>query len=286
MAPIEKTSFATDEGTLSFYLKEISKYPTLTMEQEKALAVRIKQGDVKALHLLIRANLRFVVSVARNYQNQGIGLCDLINEGNLGLIRAASRYDENKEIKFISYAVWWIRQSILQAMAQQSRLVKLPVNRVITLHRIGRTQGKLEQKFQRAPTESEVAKQLDLREDVVRETLTIANSHSSLDAPIKTSKDMTMMDTIRHEDEEYPDRSILQASLEKMVSNTLDKLSRRERKIVCLYFGIGEDTAHTLDEIGEKYNLTRERVRQIKQKAIEKLKRGVLCSRLIEEIRQ
>ncbi|MFW5774907.1 MAG: sigma-70 family RNA polymerase sigma factor [Chitinivibrionales bacterium] len=256
------------------YLKEIGKTPTLTAQQEREVARRIKKGDYAALELLIKANLRFVVSVARNYQNQGLGLNDLINEGNLGLIRAARRFDERKNFKFISYAVWWIRQAILQALAEQSRIIKLPLNRVGTIHRIGKIQGTLEQKYHRMPNASEIAHELELDERDVRETLKIGNSHSSLDAPLKAGNDSRLIDLLKDEEQETPEDGILYCSLQTEVNRTLDILSAREKEVVKMYYGIGKDTAHTLDEIGKRFNLTRERARQIKEKAIGKLKRA------------
>jgi RNA polymerase primary sigma factor len=279
MAPIstDTTSrFLSEESCLALYLKEISKNKTLSLEEEANLAIRIRVGERKSLERLVKANLRFVVSVCRNYQNQGLPLSDLINEGNLGLIRAAKRFDEKKNFKFISYAVWWIRQAILQALADQSRIIKLPLNRVGTIHKIGKTQCKLEQKYRRQPNVEEIARELSIDENEVRETIKIGNTHMSLDAPLKQGEDSKLIDLLHDESLERPDDSIMDVSLQKEIEKTLDTLSEREKDVVKLYFGIGEETAHTLEEIGQRFNLTRERVRQIKEKALRRLKH---CSR-------
>jgi RNA polymerase primary sigma factor len=277
MASILDTSrFISEESCLALYLKEISKNKTLTLEEEAVLAVRIRTGERKALEKLVKANLRFVVSVCRNYQNQGLPLSDLINEGNLGLIRAAKRFDEKKNFKFISYAVWWIRQAILQALAEQSRIIKLPLNRVGTIHKIGKTQSKLEQKYRRAPNVEEIARELSLDENEVRETIKIGNTHMSLDAPLQHGEDSKLIDVLHDDSQERPDDGVLDISLQEEIEKTLDTLSEREKEVVKLYFGIGEETAHTLEEIGQRFNLTRERVRQIKEKALRRLKH---CSR-------
>ncbi|HON12146.1 MAG TPA: RNA polymerase sigma factor RpoD/SigA [Chitinispirillaceae bacterium] len=276
----ETNRFLSDDSSLALYLKEISKHKTLSLEEEAKQAVRIRKGDKKALEKLVKANLRFVVSVSRNYQNQGLPLSDLINEGNLGLIRAAKRFDEKKNFKFISYAVWWIRQAILQALAEQSRIIKLPLNRVGTIHKIGKTQSRLEQKLCRLPNISEIADELSLDEDEVCETIKIGNAHMSLDAPIQSGEDAKLIDLLQDENQESPDDGIMDISLQKEIERTLDTLSEREKEVVKLYFGIGEDTAHTLEEIGQRFNLTRERVRQIKEKAIKRLKHCSRCKRL------
>ena len=278
MASISADSnrFISEESCLALYLKEISKNKTLSLEEEAELAVRIRNSERKALEKLVKANLRFVVSVCRNYQNQGLPLSDLINEGNLGLIRAAKRFDEKKNFKFISYAVWWIRQAILQALAEQSRIIKLPLNRVGTIHKIGKTQSKLEQKYRRAPNVEEIARELSLDENEVRETIKIGNTHMSLDAPVQHGEDSKLIDVLHDENQERPDDGILDISLQEEIEKTLDTLSEREKEVVKLYFGIGEETAHTLEEIGQRFNLTRERVRQIKEKALRRLKH---CSR-------
>ena len=266
----------SEESCLALYLKEISKNKTLSLEEEAGLAVMIRNGERKSLERLVNANLRFVVSVCRNYQNQGLPLSDLINEGNLGLIRAAKRFDEKKNFKFISYAVWWIRQAILQALAEQSRIIKLPLNRVGTIHKIGKTQSKLEQKYRRAPNVEEIARELSIDEGEVRETIKIGNTHMSLDAPLKQGEDSKLIDVLQDENQERPDDGVMDVSLQQEIEKTLDTLSDREKEVVKLYFGIGEETAHTLEEIGQRFNLTRERVRQIKEKALRRLKH---CSR-------
>jgi RNA polymerase primary sigma factor len=276
----DSTGFLSEENSLALYLKEISKNRTLSLEEEAALAVRIRKGDRKALEKLVRANLRFVVSVSRNYQNQGLPLSDLINEGNLGLIRAAKRFDEKKNFKFISYAVWWIRQAILQALAEQSRIIKLPLNRVGTIHKIGKTQSKLEQRYRRLPNVEEIAQELNIDENEVRETIKIGNSHASLDAPLQHGEESKLLDVLHDNDQEQPDDGVLDISLQEEINKTLDTLSEREKEVVRLYFGIGEETAHTLEEIGQRFNLTRERVRQIKEKAIRRLKHSSRSKRL------
>ncbi|MGA3052558.1 MAG: sigma-70 family RNA polymerase sigma factor [Chitinispirillaceae bacterium] len=279
MAPISAditSRFLSEESCLALYLKEISKNKTLSLEEEADLATGIRVGERKSLERLVKANLRFVVSVCRNYQNQGLPLNDLINEGNLGLIRAAKRFDEKKNFKFISYAVWWIRQAILQALADQSRIIKLPLNRVGTIHKIGKTQCKLEQKYRRQPNVEEIARELSIDENEVRETIKIGNTHMSLDAPLKQGEDSKLIDLLRDESLERPDDGVMDNSLQQEIEQTLDTLSEREKDVVKLYFGIGEETAHTLEEIGQRFNLTRERVRQIKEKALRRLKH---CSR-------
>jgi len=261
-----------DDGALALYLKEISKYKALPIEEEAELARRIRNGDDAALEKLVRSNLRFVVSVSRNYQNQGLPLIDLINEGNLGLIRAAKRFDEKKNFKFISYAVWWIRQAILQALAEQSRIVKLPLNRVGAIHKIGMAQSKLEQKFSRNPNYEEIAEELCIHSSDVHEAIKIGNTHFSLDAPLQNGEDSKLMDLLQDDRAERPDDSVMNISLHAEVDMVLGSLSERERDVVKMYFGIGEETAYTLEEIGIRFDLTRERVRQIKEKALKRLK--------------
>ncbi|NLE01645.1 MAG: sigma-70 family RNA polymerase sigma factor [Fibrobacter sp.] len=278
---MEKTQFLPEEGSLALYLKEIGKNRSLTVEEEAKLAVKIRKGDRKALEKLVKANLRFVVSVARNYQNQGLPLSDLINEGNLGLIRAAKRFDEKKNFKFISYAVWWIRQAILQALAEQSRIIKLPLNRVGTIHKIGKMQSKLEQKFRRLPNVEELAAELNIDEAEVQETIKIGNSHMSLDAPLQHGEDSRLLDILQDDDQELPDNGLMEVSLQEEITNTLETLSEREKEVVRLYFGIGEETSHTLEEIGQRFNLTRERARQIKEKALRRLKHSSRSKRLL-----
>jgi RNA polymerase primary sigma factor len=231
--------FYIEEDSLSKYLRDISKNRTLPMKEEAALAVRIRKNDALALEALVKANLRFVVSVARNYQNQGLPLTDLINEGNLGLIRAARRFDETKKFKFISYAVWWVRQGILQSLAEQSRIVKLPLNRVGTIHRIGRTASVLEQKLKRMPSAEEIARALKLDETEVGETLRIGNTHASLDATFQEGEDGRLIDLLRDESTEMPDDGLSGYSLSGEVERTLSTLTRREKDVIKLYFGIG-----------------------------------------------
>jgi RNA polymerase primary sigma factor len=279
-ATSDNNKFITEDNSLALYLKEISKNKALSLEEEAVLAVKIRKGDKKALEKLVKANLRFVVSVCRNYQNQGLPLSDLINEGNLGLIRAAKRFDEKKNFKFISYAVWWIRQAILQALAEQSRIIKLPLNRVGTIHKIGKTQSKLEQKLRRTPNVEEIAQELNIDECEVQETIKIGNTHMSLDAPLQHGEDAKLIDMLQDSNGVSPDGGIMEISLHKEIDNILDTLSEREKEVVKLYFGIGEDTAHTLEEIGLRFNLTRERVRQIKEKALRRLKHSSRSKRL------
>ena len=236
------------------------------------LAKRIREGDQYALEKLTKANLRFVVSVAKQYQNQGLSLSDLINEGNIGLIKAAKRFDETRGFKFISYAVWWIRQAILQALAEQSRIVRLPLNRVGTLHKIGKISSTLEQEFGRVPSPNEIAKELELTEMEVSDTLKISNSHLSLDAPFSVSEDNSLIDVLEDEFQPAPDKALLEESLRIEIEKALDSLSAREAEVVNLYFGLNREKALTLEEIGARFNLTRERVRQIKEKAIRRLR--------------
>ena len=268
----ERNQFITEENSLSLYLKEISRHKPLSAAKEYELAARIHKGDRHALEELVLANLRFVVSVSRNYQNKGLPLADMINEGNVGLIRAAKRFDEKKNFKFISYAVWWIRQAILQALAEQSRIVKLPLNRVGAIHRIAKMQSKLEQKLHRLPQTEEIAQALELDDNEVRETMKIGNSHMSLDAPLQHDDSSSLMDLMQDHSHSDPDGAIMEVSLHEAIHKTLDTLSKRERDVIRLYFGIGEDTSHTLEEIGQRFSLTRERARQIKEKALYRLK--------------
>jgi len=280
MAPTQKSQFYVEDGSLGIYLRDIAKHKALSAKEECALAERIRKGDKRALEKLIKCNLRFVVSVARNYQNQGLPLSDLINEGNLGLIRAAKRFDEKKNFKFISYAVWWIRQAILQGLAEQSRIVKVPLNRVGTIHKIGKTRAKLEQKYQRSPNTTEVAKEMGISEDDVHHTVKIGNSHTSLDAPIMHDNDAKLLDVMVDDGQEKPDETVIGDSLRGAIDQTLSMLNQRERSVLKMYYGIGEDTAYTLEEIGTQVNITRERVRQIKERALEKLKKSKRCEKL------
>jgi RNA polymerase primary sigma factor len=271
----------SEDGSLAIYLHEIGKNRSLTPAEEADVAVKIRNGDRKALDQLVKANLRFVVSVARNYQNQGLPLSDLINEGNMGLIRAARRFDEKKNFKFISYAVWWIRQAILQSLAEHSRIIKLPLNRVGTIHKIGKAQSRLEQKFLRLPNVSEIATELNIDENEILETLKIGNSHQSLDAPLHSGGDSRLIDMMTDISGDCPDSMALEMSLHDEVNRTLDTLSEREREVVKMYFGIGEDTAHTLEEIGRRFSLTRERARQIKEKALYRLKHSAVSRSML-----
>ena len=261
-----------DETSLELYLKDISKNAALSAEEEAKLAVKIKKGDRKALEKLIKANLRFVVSVARNYQNQGLPLGELISEGNLGLIQAAKRFDEKRNFKFISYAVWWIRQAILRALADRSRITRVPLNRIGIIHKVGRTQSKLEQRFRRMPTLDEIAKELGLAESEVIEIQKIGNRYLSLDTPVQADDSSQLIDLLQYENQEMPDSRLIEMSMQEGVNKILDTLNDREKKVLQLYFGVGEETPHTLDEIGRRLHLTRERVRQIKEKAIHRLK--------------
>jgi RNA polymerase primary sigma factor len=280
LQPMEKNQVLPQESLLALYLKEIGKSKTLSPEEETVAALKIRRGDRKALENLVKANLRFVVSVARNYQNQGLPLSDLINEGNIGLIRAAKRFDERKNFKFISYAVWWIRQGILQALAEQSRIFKLPLNRVGTIHKIGKVQCRLEQKYCRSPEADEIASELRLDEKDVCETMRIGNDHLSLDAPLINDEDSKFMDVFQSDGQELPDNGVIEVSLQEEINQTLNKLSKREQDVIRLYFGIGGEAALTLEEIGKRFNLTRERARQIKEKALWRLKHASRSQRL------
>ena len=263
---------SSDEGSLDHYLRDISVYPLITREQEAELARRIRDGDHDALESLVRANLRFVVSVAKKYQNQGVSLSDLINEGNLGLIRAAHKFDETKGIKFISYAVWWIRQAILQALAEQSRIVRVPLNRAGTLHRIGRRANTLLQELGREATHAEIAEGMDLTEEEVAKTVAISQVHLSLDAPLGAGDDTRLLDYLADEDSMAPDEQTFERALADAVAESLASLKERESKILRLYFGLDGDEPMTLEEIGTRMGITRERVRQIKEKALSRLR--------------
>ena len=265
-------SYMRDGDSLDRYLQEIGEVPLLTAAEEVELAKRIKRGEHEALERLTKANLRFVVSVAKQYQKQGLSLGDLINEGNLGLIKAAKRFDEAKGFKFISYAVWWIRQSILQALAEQSRIVRLPLNRVGTLHKIGKTSSGLEQEFGREPSPTEIAEELDISANEVMDTLRISSRHLSLDAPFNEDGDNRLLDVIEDEFQPPPDEDLTSDSLRREIEKALSTLTSREAEVISLYFGINRERALTLEEIGERFGLTRERVRQIKEKALQKLR--------------
>ena len=258
--------------SLDRYLQEIGEVPLLRPEEEIDLARRIKRNDQDALEKLTKANLRFVVSVAKQYQNQGLSLGDLINEGNLGLIKAAKRFDETRGFKFISYAVWWIRQSILQALAEQSRVVRLPLNRVGALNKIGKAFSNLEQEFEREPSASEIAEELEMTPYEVSDTLKISGKHLSLDAPFNQGDDNRLLDVIEDDQQQPPDDVLLNESLRIEVQRALTTLSDREAEVIKLYFGLDREHPLTLEEIGERFSLTRERVRQIKEKAIRRLR--------------
>ncbi|MDX2129828.1 MAG: RNA polymerase sigma factor RpoD/SigA [Chloroherpetonaceae bacterium] len=284
-----------ESASLDRYLQEIGKFDLLTPQDEIDLTRKIKKGDGKpvdtreykegrrSLEKLIKANLRFVVSVAKQYQNQGLSLGDLINEGNLGLIKAAKRFDETRGFKFISYAVWWIRQSILQALAEQSRIVRLPLNRVGTLNKIGKAFSQLEQEYERDPSTEELAKVLEMNEGEINDTLKIAGRHISVDAPFAQGDDNRLLDVLQN-DSARPDHRLIQESLQVEVERSLSALTAREAEVIRAYFGIGMDNPLTLEEIGEKFKLTRERVRQIKEKAIRRLRHSQYHSVLKEYI--
>ncbi|HTP13224.1 MAG TPA: RNA polymerase sigma factor RpoD/SigA [Bacteroidota bacterium] len=272
MVKITKQYTNRESQSLDKYLQEIGKVELLVPQEEIELARRIKKGDQKALEKLTKANLRFVVSVAKQYQNQGLSLGDLINEGNLGLIKAAKRFDETRGFKFISYAVWWIRQSILQALAEQSRIVRLPLNRVGALNKIGKAFSTLEQEFEREPSASELAEELDMSLFEVSDTLKISGRHLSMDAPFAQGEDNRLLDVIQDHRQPSPDVGLMEESLKIEVRRALATLSEREAQVIKLYFGLDQEHSLTLEEIGEKFNLTRERVRQIKEKAIRRLR--------------
>ncbi|MGB1075696.1 MAG: sigma-70 family RNA polymerase sigma factor [Flavobacteriales bacterium] len=276
MRQLKITKQVTNRETASLdkYLQEIGRVDLITAEEEVELARRIKQGDQVALEKLTKANLRFVVSVSKQYQNQGLSLPDLINEGNLGLIKAAQRFDETRGFKFISYAVWWIRQSILQALAEQSRIVRLPLNKIGSINKINKAFARLEQEFERPPTAAELAETLDMTLDEVKQSMKNAGRHVSMDAPLKDGDDSssTMYDVMRTGDTPSPDTDLMNESLRKEIERSLRTLTPREGDVVRLYFGLNGEHPMTLEEIGERFDLTRERVRQIKEKAIRRLK--------------
>ncbi len=264
--------FVGDESVVSTYIREISQNKSLTLAQEAELARRIRTGDKQALNTLVNANLKFVLAVCRNYQYQGLPLGDLINEGNLGLIRAAKRFDETMNFKFISYAVWWIRQAILSALADQSRVINLPPSRVGVIHKMGKTSVKLEQKLSRAPTVSELAEEMGVGINDIHECLQLSASPMSLDAPVKDGEDGRLEDVLEDPNVESPDKSTIALSLREEMKEVLCSLDEREQKVVCLYYGIGLQTTYTLEEIAQRFELTRERVRQIKEKALKRLR--------------
>jgi RNA polymerase primary sigma factor len=263
---------AVESESLDQYLREISAYPLIDREREADLARRIRVGDSEALDTLVRSNLRFVVSVAKRYQNQGVSLADLINEGNIGLMRAAQKFDETKGIKFISYAVWWIRQAILQALAEQSRIVRVPLSRAGTLHRIGKRSSSLTQELGREPTLEEIAGELDLSEEEIKHTLAMAQSHLSLDAPLVPGEDGQLLDYVSDQFAAGPDDELYAEALQRSIEDALDTLSEREAKVLRLYFGLGDTEPLTLEQIGERFSITRDRVRQIKERALSRLR--------------
>ena len=269
-----KTGRTVNESnrSLSRYLEEIGDFEPLNPDREVELAIKIKKDDHSALEELVKANLRFVVSVAKDYQGQGLPLTDLINEGNLGLIKAAGRFDETRGFKFISYAVWWIRQSILQALAEHSRIVRLPLNRVGTISKITKTAEKLEAEIERSPNEKEIGRQLNMTSDEVIDAMRISRRHQSLNAPFRDGDKNSLIDIIKDDNQIAPDTPLMNESLKDEIRNSLDTLKDRERMVIKMYFGIERDYALTLNEIGEEFNLTRERVRQIKEKAIRRLR--------------
>lgn len=269
---ISKQVTNRETASLDKYLQEIGKVELITAEEEVTLAQRIKQGDQLALEKLTKSNLRFVVSVSKQYQNQGLSLPDLINEGNLGLIKAAQRFDETRGFKFISYAVWWIRQAILQALAEQSRIVRLPLNKIGVINKINKAFSSLEQEYEREPNPDEIANLLDISETEVKESLRNSGRHVSMDAPLVQDEESNMYDVLRTEDSPTPDKGLLHDSLCKEIDRVISTLTSREAGIICFYFGLNGEQPKSLEEIGEKYNLTRERVRQIKEKAIRRLK--------------
>ena len=270
---ITKSITNRESASLDKYLQEIGREELITVEEEVELAQRIRKGDRAALEKLTRANLRFVVSVAKQYQNQGLSLPDLINEGNLGLIKAAEKFDETRGFKFISYAVWWIRQSILQALAEQSRIVRLPLNQVGSLNKINKAFARFEQEHERTPSAEELANELELPKEKVTDTLRVAGRHISVDAPFADGEDNSLLDVLVNTDSPNADRGLINESLATEVERALEILTERERDIIRYFFGIG-CSEMTLEEIGEKFDLTRERVRQIKEKAIRKLRQS------------
>jgi RNA polymerase primary sigma factor len=268
---ITKSITNRESASLDKYLQEIGKEDLITVEEEVELAQRIKKGDQEALERLTRANLRFVVSVAKQYQNQGLSLPDLINEGNLGLIKAAEKFDETRGFKFISYAVWWIRQSILQALAEQSRIIRLPLNQVGSLNKINKAYSRFEQEYERTPTPEELAETLELPKEKVADTLKVSGRHVSMDAPFSENEENSLLDVLVNPDSPKADSNLMKESLSKEIDRSLSTLTERERDIIKLFFGIGVQEM-TLEEIGDRFGLTRERVRQIKEKAIRRLR--------------
>ncbi|MFL1011944.1 sigma-70 family RNA polymerase sigma factor [Flavisericum labens] len=261
-----------ESKSLDKYLQDISKIPLITADEEVELAQRIKKGDQKALDKLTTANLRFVVSVSKQYQNQGLKLPDLINEGNAGLVKAAKRFDETRGFKFISYAVWWIRQAILQALAEQSRIVRLPLNKIGSINKINKAYSHLEQTHERAPSAHEIANSLELTENNVKQSLKISGRHVSMDAPLKDGEDFSLYDVVKTEEMPSPDSDLIKDSLNVEVNRALDTLSEKEAEVIRHYYGISKKHSMSLQEIGDAFGLTRERVRQIKEKGIRRLR--------------
>jgi RNA polymerase primary sigma factor len=274
---ITKSITNRESQSLEKYLQEIGREGLINAEEEVKLARRIREGDQIALDRLTKANLRFVVSVAKQYQNQGLSLPDLINEGNLGLIKAAKRFDETRGFKFISYAVWWIRQSILQALAEQSRIVRLPLNQVGSLNKISKAFSKLEQEFEREPSSEELSAILEIAPDKIADTMRVSGRHVSMDAPFVNGEDNSLLDVLENDDSPRADNMLMSESLQQEIDRSLNTLTEREREIVKLFFGIGVNHGLTLEEIGAKFDLTRERVRQIKEKAIRRLRHKSRC---------
>ncbi|MCB4799922.1 sigma-70 family RNA polymerase sigma factor [Neotamlana laminarinivorans] len=274
MRQLKITKQVTNRATKSLdkYLQDISKIPLVTADEEVELAQRIKQGDQKALDKLTTANLRFVVSVSKQYQNQGLTLPDLINEGNAGLVKAAKRFDETRGFKFISYAVWWIRQAILQALAEQSRIVRLPLNKIGSINKINKAYSSLEQEYERAPNASEIATELDLTISDVKQSMKVSGRHVSMDAPFKEGETSNLYDVIKHDESPKPDSGLMKDSLKLEINRVLDTLSNKEAEVIRHFYGISDKQPMSLQEIGDAFGLTRERVRQIKEKGIRRLR--------------
>lgn len=269
-----------DSLSLDKYLNDISREPMISAEEEVALALRIQEGDLSALEQLTRANLRFVVSVAKQYQNQGLPLSDLINEGNIGLIKAAQRFDPSKGFKFISYAVWWIRQSIMQAIVEQSRLIRLPINKAATSHRIYKESAKFEQEHERTPYANELSEIMDLKDNIIRDLMISQHRPVSMDAPVLDGEDMMLTDILYDENSKLPEHDLMYESLVRELNDIIDRLKPREAEVLRCYFGLGENERMTLTEIGERYGLTRERVRQIKERALRRMRKTSLARSL------
>ena len=282
MRQLKITKQVTNRETesLNKYLQEVSKLSLITADEEVELTQRIKQGDERALHILVKSNLRFVVSVAKQYQNRGLNLSDLINEGNIGLVKAAKRFDETRGFKFISYAVWWIRQSILQALAEHSRVVRLPLNKIGSIQKLSKASASLEQDLQRLPTAQELADLSDLSVSQVKSSLKNAQRHSSMDAPLKQGETFSLYDVVRHEESPNPEQGLMQESLEIQIERTLETIPQKDATILKLHFGLGGEPAMSLNEIGELFDLSRERVRQIKEKALRQLKKPTRSNHL------